>query len=249
MALLARTKTLQKNNIALVGPLTGADSLRKPFGEEEHKAEQGNYQLSADTMTEGHIPQLFHVRAGYGDEARKIVKQAVSRGCRKSACSTPDDAFGKTGLVAINGALKEHKLQLASKGIYSAKTGDVTDAVKTFPPPIRKQSSCWPTPPGRQFHQAVPAMDPGAQLFALSTVSARSLVKGRSASGHGSRSWHLTGSADADQLTLLAIERTPESHGGICAQDPDQLPDHGRPHRRQDHRRSRPPWQRWPCQE
>lgn len=178
VALLARTKTLQKNNIALVGPLTGADSLRKPFGEEEHKAEQGNYQLSADTMTEGHIPQLFHVRAGYGDEARKIVKQAVSLGMQKIGVLYSDDAFGKTGLVAINGALKEHKLQLASKGIYSAKTGDVTDAVKNIsaahPQAVILLAN---TTPAGNFIKQYRQMDPGAQLFALSTVSARSLVK------------------------------------------------------------------------
>lgn len=178
VALLARTKTLQKNNIALVGPLTGADSLRKPFGEEEHKAEQGNYQLGADTMTEGHIPQLFHVRAGYADEARKIVKQAVSLGMQKIGVLYSDDAFGKTGLAAINAALKEHKLQLAAKGIYAAKTGDVGDAVKNIsgarPQAVIMLAN---TTPAGNFIKQYRQLDPGAQLFALSTVSARALVK------------------------------------------------------------------------
>ncbi|MFO1381701.1 MAG: ABC transporter substrate-binding protein [Chitinivorax sp.] len=178
VALLVRTKTLQKNNIALVGPLTGADSLRAAHGTEEHKAEQGNYQLGADTMTEGHIPQLFHVRAGYSDEARKIVKQAVSLGMQKIGVLYSDDAFGKTGLAAINEALKEHKLQLASKGIYSAKTGDISDAVKNISA-ARPQAVIMlaNTTPAGNFIKQYRQIDPGAQLFALSTVSARTLVK------------------------------------------------------------------------
>ena len=178
VALLARTKTLQKNNIALVGPLTGADSLRKPHGEEEHKAEQGNYQLGADTMTEGYIPQLFHVRAGYNDEAQKIVKQAVSLGMSKIGVLYSDDAFGKTGLAAITAALKAQKLELAAKGIYPVKTNDVTDAVKNIanarPQAVILLAN---TTPAGNFIKQYRQLDPGAQLFTLSTVTAPNLVK------------------------------------------------------------------------
>ena len=178
VSLLVRTKTLQKNNIALVGPLTGADSLRKHYGEEEQKADQGNYQLGADTMTEGYIPQLFHVRAGYADEAQKIVKQAVSLGMSKIGVLYSDDAFGKTGLAAITAALKAQKLQLTAKGIYTVKTGDVSDAVKNIanaqPQAVILLAN---TTPAAAFIKQYRQLDPGAQLFTLSTVTAPNLVK------------------------------------------------------------------------
>ena len=178
VSLLVRTKTLQKNNIALVGPLTGADSLRKHYGEEEQKADQGNYQLGADAMTEGYIPQLFHVRAGYADEAQKIVKQAVSLGMSKIGVLYSDDAFGKTGLAAITAALKAQKLQLTAKGIYTVKTGDVSDAVKNIanaqPQAVILLAN---TTPAAAFIKQYRQLDPGAQLFTLSTVTAPNLVK------------------------------------------------------------------------
>ncbi|MBB5017368.1 ABC-type branched-subunit amino acid transport system substrate-binding protein [Chitinivorax tropicus] len=178
VALLVRTKKLKDADLSLVGPMTGADSLRAPFGTEEKAAGQGNYKLEGDTFQEGYVPQLFHIRAGYGDEARKIVKQAVSLGMQKMGVLYSDDAFGKSGLAAVSAALREHNLELASKGIYNLKTGDVKEAVKTINQPRPQGVVIIATgEPAQAFVQQYREVDPGAQLFALSAVSYKSLVK------------------------------------------------------------------------
>lgn len=186
IALIVRTKALQKANIALVGPLTGADSLRAPYGTEEKAAGQGNYKLEADSIQEGYIPQLFHVRASYGDEARKIVKQAVSLGMQKIGVLYSDDAFGKTGLAAVQAALRKHNLELATKGIYNLKTNAVGDAVKTINA-VKPQAIVMiaNSDAATAFVKQYRDLDPGAQLFALSTVGYKSLTKSVGEDAHG----------------------------------------------------------------
>ncbi|WP_171013828.1 ABC transporter substrate-binding protein [Chitinivorax sp. B] len=186
VALLIRTKKLKDAELPLVGALTGADSLRAPFGTEEKAAGQGNYKLEGDAFQEGYIPQLFHIRAGYGDEARKIVKQAVSLGMQKIGVLYSDDAFGKSGMAAVTAALREHNLELASKGIYNIKTGDVKESVKTINQAKPQAVVIIATGEAAQsFVQQYRDIDPGAQLFALSAVGYKSLVKAVGAKAQG----------------------------------------------------------------
>jgi branched-chain amino acid transport system substrate-binding protein len=247
VSLLVRTKTLQKNNIALVGPLTGADSLRKHYGEEEQKADQGNYQLGADTMTEGYIPQLFHVRAGYADEAQKIVKQAVSLGMSKIGVLYSDDAFGKTGLAAITAALKAQKLQLTAKGIYTVKTGDVSDAVKNIanaqPQAVILLAN---TTPAAAFIKQYRQLDPGAQLFTLSTVTAPNLVKAIGVQGMA----HGVGISQVMPMPTNSLTPLSKEHQKVMAEygkgTPISYLTMGRPRGGESDRRSCAPWRQQP---
>lgn len=94
-------------NIALVAPYTGGEPLRKPFN-----------------------PNIFHIRAGYADEAEHMVNHLVTLGIKRIGVFYQNDAFGKAGLVGVEQALEKRGLKLAASASYERNTDDVSDAVK-----------------------------------------------------------------------------------------------------------------------
>jgi len=72
----------------VVGPITGADSLR-----------QEKYRYT------------FHVRASYRDETRRLVQQMVAMGLKDLAIVYLDNAYGKEVLGYANDALKEQNIK------------------------------------------------------------------------------------------------------------------------------------------
>lgn len=79
---------LKESGTLLFGPVTGASSLR-----------------------EGVNPYLFHVRAGYADEAARIVTQLQQMGTSRVAFFYPDDGLGKALLAEVRKAATAGKLQ------------------------------------------------------------------------------------------------------------------------------------------
>lgn len=106
---LLQDGVLAKANVALVAPYTGSETLRTPFN-----------------------PYIFHLRAGYADEASTMVDYFVSNGMSKVSVMYQDDAFGKAGLAGIEDALQKHGLKVASVGHYPKNTDDVAEAVRTI---------------------------------------------------------------------------------------------------------------------
>jgi ABC-type branched-subunit amino acid transport system substrate-binding protein len=98
---------LEEGKIALVAPYTGGEGLRNPFN-----------------------PWIFHVRAGYADEAEHMVKQLTTLGSRKIAVFYQDDAFGKSGLAGVDAAVAKRGLTLAASAGYERNTDNVADAVQ-----------------------------------------------------------------------------------------------------------------------
>jgi ABC-type branched-subunit amino acid transport system substrate-binding protein len=74
--------------VPVVGPITGADSLR-----------QEKYRYT------------FHVRASYRDETKRLVQQMVGMGLRDLAIVYLDNAYGKEVLGYANEALKEQNIK------------------------------------------------------------------------------------------------------------------------------------------
>lgn len=109
IAELLKQKVLENANIALVAPYTGGEVLRTPFN-----------------------PYIFHIRAGYADEAEGIVNQLVMLNMTRIAVMYQDDPFGKAGLAGVEAALKKRNLQLAATGAYEKNTDNVTDAVNAI---------------------------------------------------------------------------------------------------------------------
>ena len=92
---------------ALVAPYTGGESLRNPFNR-----------------------WVFHVRAGYADEAEHTVQQLTTLGMNRIAVMYQDDGFGKAGLLGVTNALDKRKLKLAVAAGYERNTDKVEEAVK-----------------------------------------------------------------------------------------------------------------------
>lgn len=79
---------IQKHNVPLIGPSTGAMLLHQPV-----------------------IPQVFNVRASYQREAEKAITYLASTGSSRIAVVHADDSFGKDGLVGAQKGFAQAKLQ------------------------------------------------------------------------------------------------------------------------------------------
>jgi ABC-type branched-subunit amino acid transport system substrate-binding protein len=95
--------------VPLIGPFTGAESLRNPVNR-----------------------YIFNVRASYYDETEKIVEQLVSTGNRKIAVFYQDDAYGQAGLKGVQIAMDKRNLKIVALGKVERNTVNVQDAVKTI---------------------------------------------------------------------------------------------------------------------
>ncbi|RJF98776.1 ABC transporter substrate-binding protein [Noviherbaspirillum saxi] len=104
---LLKQKVLEQANIALVAPYTGGEVLRTPFN-----------------------PYIFHIRAGYADEAEGIVDQLIMLNMKRIGVMYQDDPFGKAGLAGVEAALKKRGLEVAGTGAYEKNTDNVGEAVK-----------------------------------------------------------------------------------------------------------------------
>lgn len=106
---LLKQRVLASANIALVAPITGADVLRTPF-----------------------TPNVFHIRASYGDEAEYMVETLLTIGTRKIGVFYQNDPFGKAGLAGVEQSLERRGLKVAVSASYERNTEDVADAVKAI---------------------------------------------------------------------------------------------------------------------
>lgn len=102
LPLAAESKTV------VFGPVTGASALRQQFNR-----------------------YLFHVRAGYADEAGRIAKQLHEIGITRIATLRQDDAFGNALCAETRQAAATHKLQIVAEGAVDAKQPDFAAAAAT----------------------------------------------------------------------------------------------------------------------
>lgn len=106
---VAALPVLTEAKVPLIGPFTGAESLRDPFNR-----------------------NIFHVRASYYDETEKIVEQLVTTGITKIAVFYQNDAYGKAGLAGVERAMKARNLAILATGTVERNTTDVAAAVKAI---------------------------------------------------------------------------------------------------------------------
>lgn len=155
---------LEKGRIALVAPYTGGESLRK--------AENRN---------------IFHIRAGYADEAEHMVDHLVTVGVKNIAVFHQNDGFGEAGRKGVEEALARRNLKLAAVATYERNTDEVATAVET----IRKADvgaviMVSVNKSTAAFTKGYREAGGGAQLLNISVVDAGQLVKLSSASAmHG----------------------------------------------------------------
>ena len=97
---------LSATGVPLVGTISGAEGLRQPVH-----------------------PQMFHLRASYGDETAAIVKNLITVGVKRVAVFYQDDGFGLAGLKGVKDALAAHKLEPVAVASVPRNSTDVAAAV------------------------------------------------------------------------------------------------------------------------
>ncbi|WP_280154394.1 ABC transporter substrate-binding protein [Piscinibacter sp. XHJ-5] len=91
------------------GPVTGASALRQTF----HR-------------------HLFHVRAGYADEAARITRQLHEMGITRVAAFFQDDAFGKALLTEVKKAAAAQRLEIVAEASVDPKAPAFEAAAATL---------------------------------------------------------------------------------------------------------------------
>jgi branched-chain amino acid transport system substrate-binding protein len=148
-------KVLADAGIALVAPYTGGEALRTPFN-----------------------PWIFHLRAGYADEAEHMVRQLVTQGIQRVAVVYQDDGFGKAGLAGVEAALARRQLKLVVAAPYERNTDKVDDAVKqVLAAEAQSVVMIAVNRPAAAFVRKYREAGGGGQLFNISVVDPAELVK------------------------------------------------------------------------
>jgi ABC-type branched-subunit amino acid transport system substrate-binding protein len=96
---------IEESQTIVFGPITGASIFRDKFNR-----------------------YLFHVRASYANEARRIVSQLKQTGVTRIAAFYQDDIFGKTLLAEIRNAAAQENLQLVAEAKVDPKQPDFNAA-------------------------------------------------------------------------------------------------------------------------
>ena len=146
---------LAQGGAALVAPYTGGESLRSPFN-----------------------PWIFHVRAGYADEAEHMVQQLTTLRMDRVAVMYQDDGFGQAGLAGVEAALARRQLKLVAAASYERNTDDVDEAVKTIlAAQVHAVIMIAINKPAAAFVKRYREASGGAQLFSISVVDPAEIVK------------------------------------------------------------------------
>ncbi|WP_374668612.1 ABC transporter substrate-binding protein [Ramlibacter sp.] len=152
---LLADKVLDEGGAALVAPYTGGEPLR-----------------GADNR------MIFHIRAGYADEAEHMVQHLTTLGIQRIAVMYQDDGFGQAGLAGVEAAVARRQMKLVAKAGYERNTDKVEDAVKAIkasdPQAVIMVSVNRPTAAfARQYRES----GGGAMLLNISVVDPAEIVK------------------------------------------------------------------------
>lgn len=160
---LAAVPAINAVGIPLIGPFTGAQSLREPFNR-----------------------NLFHVRASYFDETERIVQHLSTVGIKKIAVFYQNDSYGKAGLEGVMRALTKRDLKPAAAVTVERNSVDVDAALaeilKVAPEAVIQISaykSC------AALIKQAKAKSYGGQFFNVSFVGSRALAEELGETGAG----------------------------------------------------------------
>lgn len=160
---LAALPAINDAKVPLVGPFTGAQSLREPFSR-----------------------QLFHVRASYFDETERIVQHLTTLGIKRIAVFYQNDAYGKAGLEGITRALSKRQLVALATSTVERNSIDVVksldEILKTSPEAV-VQISAYKS--SAAFIKQARSKGFGGQFFNVSFVGSSALAEALGEAGNG----------------------------------------------------------------
>ncbi|HJV85202.1 MAG TPA: ABC transporter substrate-binding protein [Noviherbaspirillum sp.] len=104
---IMKTGILNKSRVPLVGVFSGADIVRGPGSE-----------------------QIFHTRASYTDEIKKIARLVSTLGLKRIALLYQDDAFGASINQSIGQAAQAYGFEVINKTSYKAGETDFTSQAR-----------------------------------------------------------------------------------------------------------------------
>jgi branched-chain amino acid transport system substrate-binding protein len=154
---------LTKGKVPLMGPLTGAQSLREPYNR-----------------------YVFHVRASDYDEAEAIVDHLVRSGATRIAAFYQNDAYGLAGWDGIQRALKRRNM--APSGNASVERGhlDVKPAAERLAKGNHQVVVIIAAPKmSAAFTREMRRLDASTQYWNLSLVGSKSLADELAQDGRG----------------------------------------------------------------
>jgi len=97
---------VNKAKIAFVAPITGAGSMRRPYN-----------------------PYIFNIRDSYASEAEKIAETIARAGIKRVSILYQDDAYGQSGLRAMQQAAPQYGLSVSSTATVARSSAQITAAV------------------------------------------------------------------------------------------------------------------------
>lgn len=155
MEALVKERMFAEMGIPVVGVRTGATSLHEPLN-----------------------PWLFHTRASYRVEARKIVQHLAPIGFRRFAIFYEDTEFGREGLQHAEMALADAKLPPVAKAAYK-KGQAVTPAAVKLISDARPDAviAIGDSTAVADFYRQLKQAGGRPQVVSLSTVDAVAVVK------------------------------------------------------------------------
>ncbi|WP_432727069.1 ABC transporter substrate-binding protein [Variovorax sp. W6] len=152
-----------RHGVPMIGPFSGAQSLREPFS-----------------------PLVFHLRASYQQEAGAIIDQLAVQQIGRIAVLHQDDSFGKDALAGFEKALARYKLSAVATASYSRKDLKVEEASKALAAasPGAIVMACTP---GAciDFIKRTRARTRGTQFYLLSNVNTNEFASELAADGNG----------------------------------------------------------------
>jgi len=149
--------------VPFVAPLTGATTIRQP-----------------------HFDTVFHVRASYADEARKIVQHLVTVGTTRVAVIRQNSSFGRDVQDALQAALARHRIEPVVVASIENSADDAAAAAAAVM--TSDANAVVLATAGKPTVEAIRAMNQhrrGLPQYALSVMGTRGSLKALGADGVG----------------------------------------------------------------
>ncbi|MGH6949441.1 MAG: ABC transporter substrate-binding protein [Vitreimonas sp.] len=154
---------LAEAGVPSIAPISGSESLRKPFNR-----------------------FVFHVSCGLSDEIDKIAEHLAIRGINRVGVVYLNNAFGKEGMALAERAFAARRIAIAAANSLEANGAD-TDEVSAFIAKSAPQAILLLTV-GKQtieFVKATNKLVPGVQYFGTSTTGLHIIGKALGKDGAG----------------------------------------------------------------